>query len=115
MAQTASVLFQTSVKAREVSNGLEYEDYLLAFLALESLPKIGNRFANLLEKNLRLYAGYDQLKLDCMITAMDAEHAYHARQAFLTFVTVGQVSKNGYEFKERYNFSYTDTNKSNQY
>ena len=112
LSQTASVLFQTSVKAREVSNGLEYEDYLLAFLALESLPKIGNRFANLLEKNLRLYAGYDQLKLDCMITAMDAEHAYHARQAFLTFVTVGQVSKNGYEFKERYNFSYTDTNKS---
>ncbi len=114
LSQIASVLFQTSVKAREVSNGLDYEDYLQAFLALESLPKIGNRFANLLEKNMRLYAGYEQVKLDCMITAMEAEHAYHARQVFLTFVTVGRLSENGYEYRKKYYFSYTRTDAGSQ-
>ena len=113
LPQTASVLFQTSVKAQEVKNGLDYEDYLHAFLALESLSKIGSRFANVLEKNIRLYAGCEQVKLDCMMTAMEAEHAYHANQVFLTFVSIGRRSENGYQFEKRYKFSYTDDPDSN--
>lgn len=108
LAEAASVPFRSSVRSKEVSSGLDYEDYIYTFLSIESLKKIGNRFANMLEKNLRLYAGYEQVKLDCMITAMEADHHYHAKQAFLTFVTIGRLSKKGYHYEEMYRFSYIE-------
>lgn len=108
LAEAASVPFRNSIKSKEVSGGLDYEDYLQAFLALENLKKIGNRFANLLEKNLRLYAGYEQMKIDCMITAMETNNVYQAQQVFLTFVTIARLTKNDYQYEETYEFSYID-------
>lgn len=108
LAEAASVPFRNSIKSKEVSGGLDYEDYLQAFLALENLKKIGNRFANLLEKNLRLYAGYEQVKIDCMITAMETNNVYQAQQVFLTFVTIARLTKNDYQYEETYEFSYMD-------
>lgn len=110
LAEAAVVPFRNSISSKKVSGGLDYEDYLQAFIALESLDKIGMRFANLLEKNLRLYAGYEQVKLDCMITAMETEHTYQARQVFLTFVTIGRLSKKGYRYEQKYRFSYLEEN-----
>ena len=66
------------------------------------------RFANLLEKNMRLYTGYENNKLDCMATAMEMEHSYHAKQAFLAFVTVSGLPKTGYQYKQKYEFSYME-------
>ncbi len=86
---------------------MNYEDYLQAFLTLESMDNIGMRFANLLEKNLRLYPGCEQIKLDCMITAMVTETIYQAQQVFLTFVSIERLSKKGYRYKNKYNFSYS--------
>ncbi len=106
LAQAASVLFDHSVKSREISGGLDYENYLDAFLVLESMEKIGQRFANVLEKNIRLYSGYGQIKLDSMITAMETECSYHAGQMFLSLVTAARLSKDGYQYKETYAFSY---------
>ncbi len=57
---------------------------------------------------MRLYAGYEQGKLDCMITAMEANYVYQAQQVFLTFVTIARLSKKGYQYEETYRFSYTD-------
>lgn len=107
ISEIASVLFHTSIKSKEVSSGLDYEDYLHTFLAMENMDKIGMRFANILEKNIRLYAGNEQLKLDCMITAMEAKHTYQAKQVFLTFVTIERLSKKGYQYEQKYSFSYT--------
>lgn len=106
LVEAASVPFRNSVRSAEVNSGLDYKDYLQTFLAMENLNKIGKRLANILEKNLRLYAGYEQVKLDCMVTAMEAEHSYHAQQVFLTFVTISRLSKKGYHYKEQYRFSY---------
>lgn len=111
LSQVASVLFDHSMKSREVNGGLDYEDFLNSFLALESLDKIGIRFANLLEKNIRLYSGYEQIKLDCMITAMETDSTYQARQMFLSFVSIVQLSREGYQYKEKYAFSYTGKDK----
>lgn len=108
LAEAASVPFRNSVRSKKVGNGLDYKDYLYTFLTAESLKKIGNRFANILEKNLRLYPGHEQIKLDCMITAMETEHHYHAKQVFLTFVTIGRLSKKGYHYEEMYRFSYIE-------
>lgn len=108
LAEAASVPFNNSIRSKEVSGGLDYEDYLQAFLALENLKKIGNRFANLLEKNLRLYAGSEQVKIDCMITAMETNNVYQAQQVFLTFVTIARLTKSDYKYEETYKFSYTD-------
>jgi len=108
LAEAASVPFRNSIKSEDVSGGLDYEDYLQAFLALENLKKIGNRFANLLEKNLRLYAGYEQVKIDCMVTAMETNNVYQAQQVFLSVVTVTRLSKNDYQYEETYKFSYMD-------
>ena len=108
LAQAASVPFQSFVKAKTVSSGLDYQDYLQAFLLLENKEKIGMRFANLLEKNMRLYTGYENNKLDCMATAMEMEHSYHAKQAFLAFVTVSGLPKTGYQYKQKYEFSYME-------
>lgn len=112
LSEAAAVPFQSSIKSRQVDSGLDYEDYLQAFLALENTGKIGRRFANLLEKNLRLYAGHGQTKLDCMITAMETNHEYQAQQVFLTFVTIARLSKKGYRYEETYKFSYTDEEKN---
>lgn len=108
LAQAASVPFQSLVKAKSVSSGLDYQDYLQAFLLLENKEKIGMRFANLLEKNMRLYTGYENNKLDCMATAMVMEHSYHAKQVFLAFVTVSGLPKTGYQYKQKYEFSYME-------
>lgn len=108
LTQAAVVPFQTSVKAKSVSSGLNYQDYLQAFFMLENKKTIGMRFANLLEKNIRLYSGYENIKLDCMFTAMETEHSYHAEQTFLTFVTVSKLSKTGYQYKRKYEFSYLE-------
>lgn len=107
LAEAVSVVFNTSIKSKEVSGGMNYEDYLQAFLTLESMDNIGMRFANLLEKNLRLYPGCEQIKLDCMITAMVTETIYQAQQVFLTFVSIERLSKKGYRYKSKYNFSYS--------
>lgn len=104
----ASVLFQTSVKSKEVSAGQDYEDYLQVFLMAESTAALGRRFANLLEKNLRLYSGCEQVKLDCMITAMETNSIYQAEQVFLSFVTIEHLSRAGYRFEETYEFSYLE-------
>lgn len=111
LSEVAAVLLDHSIQSREVSGGIDYEDFLDAFLALESLNKIGIRFANLLEKNIRLYAGYEQIKLDCMITAMETDSIYHAQQMFLRFVTITRLSKSGYQYEEKYAFSYADGNR----
>lgn len=108
LAEAGIVIFQNSVKAKPVNNGIDYQDYLDAFMLLEDKTKIGKRFANLLEKNIRLYAGYEQARIDCMVTAMETKNTYHAKQAFLTFVTVGGLSKAGYDFENLYEFSYLD-------
>lgn len=110
LSEAAAVPFQASIRAREVSSGLDYEDYISGFLALESLEKIGYRFTDLLEKNIRLSAGYEQVKLDCMVTAMETNNQYKAQQVFLTFVTIGQLSRKGYEYEKAYRFSYSEKN-----
>lgn len=108
LAESAAVLFDTSIKSKQVSGGQDYEDYLQAFLIAESTKALGKRFANLLEKNLRLYSGYEQVKLDCMITAMETGSVYQAKQAFLTFVTIAPLSRAGYRYEETYKFSYLE-------
>ncbi len=115
LAEVPAVLLDHSAKSKEISGGLDYQDYIYSFLALESLEKIGNRFANLLEKNLRLYSGYGQVQSDCMITAMETDSRYHAKQMFLSFVTIAQLSKKGYEYQETYAFSYTGGNERQVY
>ncbi len=115
LPEVPAVLLDHSAKSKEISGGLDYQDYIYSFLALESLEKIGNRFANLLEKNLRLYSGYGQVQSDCMITAMETDSRYHAKQMFLSFVTIAQLSKKGYEYQETYAFSYTGGNERQVY
>ena len=106
LPQAATVPFQTSIKAKQVQSGLGYEDYLQAFFMLENKKTIGMRFADLLEKNIRLYSGYETVQLDCMSTAMETEHRYHAKQAFLSFVSVSRLPKAGYKYQKKYEFSY---------
>lgn len=108
LGEIAAVPFRSSIKSKDVSNGQDYEDYLQAFLMVLSTNKIGQRFANLLEKNIRLSKGYEQIKLDCMITAMETNNIYHAQQVFLTFVTIKHLSKKGYRFQQTYDFSYLE-------
>ena len=108
LAEASIVIFQNSVKAKPVNHGIDYENYLQTFLLLEQQTSIGKRFANLLEKNIRFYAGYEKAKIDCMLTAMETKNVYHAQQIFLTFVTVGALPKTGYEFEKTYEFSYLE-------
>ncbi len=108
LSETAAVLFNSSMKSKQVSNGLAYKDYLLTFLMAESSKKLGLRFGNLLEKNIRLYSGYEQAKLDCMLTAMKTDSVYQAQHAFLSFVTITHLSRKGYRYEETCEFSYLE-------
>lgn len=114
LAEAVPVIFDTSIKSKEVSGGMDYKSYLQLFLTIESMDNIGIRFSNLLEKNLRLYSGYEEIKLDCMITSLETENIYQARQVFLSFVTIGQISKKRYRYENKYSFSYDIENPQHQ-
>lgn len=92
-------------KAREEPEGQDYEDYMAAFLYIEPNQKLGLRFASLLEQNLRLSENYEQVKIDCMVTAAEISCEYDAKQVFLTPALLGRAM-GGYGFQKKARFQY---------
>lgn len=99
---------QTFAKARKCELGLSYEDYLRILLYAVSKEKQSYRAMDLIEQNLHLSEGYDQLRMDCMIGAIKMQYTYTAKPVFLSLVTIGNVSVKGYEIRMEQEMSYLE-------
>ena len=105
LAEMTFAVLDRTRKAKEEPGGQGYEDFLAAFLYIEPNKKLGLRFASLLEQNLRLYKNYEQIKIDCMVTAAEISCNYEAKQVFLTPALLGKAM-GGYGFQKQVQFQY---------
>lgn len=78
--------------AKEVENGISYEQYLNLFLTTLSQEKSGLRPMDLMENQLHRQEDYVEVKMDHMICSMQAQIVCVGNPIFLTFVS--DISRN---------------------
>lgn len=95
-------------KAKESPVGMTYKDYIRAMLAVEGQEKIGLRSLDAIEYAVRTQNGFQNVKVDQMIYAMDPTITYYGTPMFLTMVTIGNNNIDTYKFTGKHKISYLD-------
>lgn len=98
--------FQNAGKAKECENGLSYSGYLQAFFCLEQQAQLNYRALNLMEKNIRMLSGNDNLCMDSMAQQITVSTSYEANPLFFRMVTIGNVRNEAYCFTQKREASY---------
>ena len=97
------------VKAVNVEGGIGYEEYLSTFLiaqAATNTSQMGLRSCDVMENALHTQMGYENVRLDNMITNMDTTINYSANQLFLSFVYIPGIGLDGYQIKKSDSIDY---------
>ena len=89
---------QTFDSSKKCENGLDYRDYLRILLYLGSKNTQSLRAMDLMEQNLHLMAGYENIRMDAMLDQISVDYSYQANPLFLSFVTVGNIVQNPYQW-----------------
>ena len=84
--------------SKKCENGLDYRDYLRILLYLGSKNTQSLRAMDLMEQNLHLMAGYENIRMDAMLDKILVDYSYQANPLFLSFVTVGNIVQNPYQW-----------------
>ena len=84
--------------SKKCENGLDYRDYLRILLYLGSKNTQSLRAMDLMEQNLHLMAGYENIRMDAMLDQISVDYSYQANPLFLSFVTVGNIVQNPYQW-----------------
>ena len=84
--------------SKKCENGLGYRDYLRILLYLGSKNTQSLRAMDLMEQNLHLMAGYENIRMDAMLDKILVDYSYQANPLFLSFVTVGNIVQNPYQW-----------------
>ena len=93
--------------ARSVEFGLEYKDYLNAFLLAEGVGNtLALRACDVMENALHTQEGYENVRLDYMICDMDLEMEFSADQLFFNFVNVPGLGLDVYSIKQKHSINY---------
>lgn len=98
--------FEENNTAKECENGLGYRDYIRIMLFLSNGEKQNYHCMDMIEQNLRQKEGQEHIRMDCFIQKMSVKFSYSAKPLFLSFVTVGNRSKNNYQFDTTRTYSY---------
>lgn len=101
--------FGGTQKVKECENGFSYEDYLQKMLYFENQEKLNYRAMNLIEKNIRIWSGNPNLRMDSMAQKMKITVCYEASPLFLRLVRIGDISDEAYQFTYEKKISYLDT------
>ncbi len=78
--------------------GMDYRDYLRILLYLGKRSTQCFRAMDLMEQNICLLSGYETIRMDTMLDKLAFSCTYKANPLFLTFVTVGSITKDSYQW-----------------
>ena len=101
--------FSGTQKVKESEDGFSYEDYLQKMLYFETQEKLNYRAMDLIEKNVRVWSGNQNLRMDSMAQRMKVTVCYEAKPLFLRLVRIGDISDETYQFTYEKKISYLDT------
>lgn len=87
-------------------NGDDYTEYLQKLLYLKSKKVLNYRTMDLLEQWQRLKLGYEKLKMDSMILALETEFTYETAPLFSTMVTISRLGTENWCFNEIETYAY---------
>lgn len=93
-------------KARNCETGMSYEDYILAFLVLESSRNESMRSLDVIENSMNSIPYYENLKMDNLICDMDMTIEYEADPMFFSLVTLDVPFLDFYKFRKKEYRSY---------
>lgn len=95
-------------RAKESEAGMNYIDYMRAMLVVESQEKLGLRSLDAIEYAIRTQDGFESVKVDQMIYAMEPTINYYGTPMFLSFVSVKHPDVSTYNFTGTHKISYLD-------
>lgn len=96
-----------NTKAKDCGEGLEYKDYLIAFLALRSSGTLSMRALDIIENALNATEDYKDVKVDNMLWAASVEIGYTGEEMFLSLLSTGEGDyQGGYFFEKKKTMSY---------
>lgn len=84
--------------SKKCENGLDYRDYLRILLYLGNKNTQSLRAMDLMEQNLHLMEGYENIRMDAMLDQISVDYSYQANPLFLSFVTVGNIVQDPYQW-----------------
>ncbi len=92
--------------AKDCGDGFTYQDYLKGFLFAMDNQKLSFRMMDLMEKNLSLLPGYQNVRFDHLICEMECRISFAAEPLFWRFVVVSAPAMKEHEFMTEKHFSY---------
>ncbi len=98
--------FSENFGVEDDPNGISYQDFLTAFIAVMTAKKQNYRMMSMMELNIRQKEGKGEFRMDCMMQRMDLGYVYEAKPLFLSFVTIGKIDRGAYRFNEEFKISY---------
>ena len=87
--------------AKNCEKGMSYEDYILAFLVLESSRNESLRALDMMENTMNSITYYENLKMDNIICDMNMSIEYEADPMFFSLVTLDVPFLDFYRFKKQ--------------
>lgn len=96
-------------KANHCENGMTYSDYINIILSSCGASKTAYRAMDLMELFLQKQQGYDNFRIDHMITELSIETEYEYQNVFLSLVTLGNYSDMTFLQAAKANYSYSQS------
>ena len=67
-----------------------------------------SRAMNVIEKNVRLFSGNGDIRMDAMVSGVKVTASYSANPLFLSVIPIGQKMDGSYYFTETQKFMYEE-------
>ena len=96
----------TSYTAKSSETGMNYEDYLLAFLVVESSKDESMRALDMIETSMNGLQDYSNLRMDHLICDMNMTVSYEADPMFFSLITLDVSFLDFYNMKKKEYRSY---------
>ncbi len=93
-----AAVVDVNYKAKNCDFGMNYEDYLMSFLILDSNKTISLRALDMIENSMNATQYYENLKMDHLICDMDFKMNYIAEPMYFSLVSLDVVFLDLYKF-----------------
>lgn len=97
-------IFQNN--SQEEESGMEYGEYLQILLYMTGEDQLTSRALNVIEKNVRVLSGNNDIRMDAMVSGVEVTASYSASPLFLSIIPIGQKLDGKYYFVESQKFMY---------
>lgn len=94
--------------AQKEESGMGYGEYLQMLLYMTGEEQLISRAMNVIEKNVRLFSGNGDIRMDAMVSGVKVTASYSANPLFLSVIPIGQKMDGSYYFTETQKFMYKE-------